>query len=177
MGGTLNVHSKVHVGSVFYFTVLLKPGQEVSESDPQVVEMKINLYDTKLEKTDITPPILLVEDNTENQRLAQKILEKNDFSVKVVANGIQCLDWLSHNEASLVIMDINMPQMDGFETTHRIRSGECGLEKAAVPIIGLTASALQETQERALFVGMNAVLTKPFQPETLLQIINRHKSL
>ena len=62
------------------------------------------------------------------------------------------------------------------QTTHRIRSGECGLEKAAIPIIGLTASALQETQDRALSVGMNAILTKPFEPETLLQIINQHKS-
>ena len=174
MGGTLNVYSKVNVGSVFYFTVLFKKGQEVPESEPQAIEMELNLYDTKPEKTD-TPPLLLVEDNVENQRLAQKILEKNDFTVKVVANGIQCLDWLSHNDAALVVMDINMPQMDGFETTHRIRSGECGLEKAAVPIIGLTASALQETQEHALSVGMNAVLTKPFQPETLLQIINQHK--
>ena len=175
MGGTLNVHSQVNIGSIFYFTVLLKTGQEVPEANPQAIEMELNLCDTPPAKTHI-PSILLVEDNIENQRLAQKILEKNDFSVKVVANGIQCLDWLSHNEASLVIMDINMPQMDGFETTHRIRSGECGLEKAAVPIIGLTASALKETQQRALSVGMNAVLTKPFQPITLLQIINQHKT-
>ena len=174
MGGTLNVHSKLNVGSIFYFTVQLKVGEELPEVEPQAIEMELNLYDTKPNKMNKTP-ILLVEDNIENQRLAQKILEKNDFSVEVVANGIQCLDWLSQNEATLVIMDINMPQMDGFETTQRIRSGECGLEKAAVPIIGLTASALQETQERALSVGMNDILTKPFQPETLLQIIHQHK--
>lgn len=174
MGGTLNVHSKLNVGSIFYFTVQLKVGKELPEIESQAIEMELNLYDTKPNETTKTP-ILLVEDNIENQRLAQKILEKNDFAVEVVANGIQCLDWLSQNEATLVIMDINMPQMDGFETTQRIRSGECGLEKAAVPIIGLTASALQETQERALSVGMNDILTKPFQPETLLQIINQHK--
>ena len=61
--------------------------------------------------------------------------------------------------------------MDGFETTQRIRSGECGLEKAALPIIGLTASALQETYDKAILVGMDDVLTKPLQPDILIQKI------
>lgn len=175
MGGTLNVHSEVHVGSIFYFNVLLQTGKEVLEPEPQTLKLKLDL-DNNNPKLTHKAPLLLVEDNTENQRLAQKILEKNDFSVKVVSNGIQCLDWLSCHEVVLIVMDINMPQMDGFETTQRIRSGECGLEKAALPIIGLTASALQETQDRALSVGMNALLTKPFQPEALLQTINKYTS-
>lgn len=174
MGGTLSVHSQLQMGSIFYFTVLLQPGKEVLEPEPQLFEIEPTLNEHGPKHT-YKMPLLLVEDNLENQRLAQKILEKSDFSVQVVSNGIQCLDWFSCNEAMLIVMDINMPQMDGFETTQRIRSGQCGLEKAAIPIIGLTASALPETQDRAKWVGMNDVLTKPFQPEMLLQTIKKYE--
>ncbi len=167
MKGELRVHSKINKGSIFYFNVFMDKGQPEEVS---VVSDTIGKHISKVDRIE-QRTLLLVEDNLENQQVAQKILEKYHFNVIVVANGVQCLQWLQRNVVDAIIMDINMPQMDGFETTQRIRSGECGLEKAAMPIIGLTASALQETYERAVSVGMDEVLTKPFQPNDLIKAI------
>lgn len=168
MGGELHVHSELNKGSIFYFSVFMNKGLPTETTE--VTHPRVN----KISPSTITDQktLLLVEDNVENQQVAQKILEKHQFNVTVVENGIQCLQWLQRNIADLIIMDVNMPQMDGFETTQRIRSGECGLEKAAMPIIGLTASALQETFDKAVSVGMDEILTKPFQPDILVQKIS-----
>ena len=167
MGGTLKVYSKLNKGSIFYFSIFLDKGTPQETKAPLEISFHKNLNETTTE----AKRILLVEDNVENQQVAQKILEKHQFDITVVANGIQCLHWLQRNTADAIIMDINMPEMDGFETTQRIRSGECGLEKAALPIVGLTASALQETYDKAILVGMDEVLTKPLQPDILIQKI------
>jgi|GEM_PF-2758646 len=167
MGGELKVYSRLNKGSIFYFSVFIDKGipQEIKDLPNFSYSKPLN------ENISNSKTILLVEDNIENQKVAQKILEKHQFNISVVANGIQCLQCLQRNTIDAIIMDINMPQMDGFETTQRIRSGECGLEKAALPIIGLTASALQETYDKAILVGMDDVLTKPLQPDILIQKI------
>lgn len=165
MGGNLKVHSELNQGSVFYFSVFMDKGIPQEFKTPSGSSFNENLTENITESN----AILLVEDNIENQKVAQKILEKHQFHITVVANGIQCLLWLQRNTVDVIIMDINMPEMDGFETTQRIRSGECGIEKAALPIIGLTASALQETYDKATLVGMDEVLTKPLQPDILIQ--------
>lgn len=170
MGGQLKVHSQVNKGTIFFFSVYMQPGLEEI-----VDEAPAELSSPKIEAPSPSPhadhTILLVDDNAENQRLAQKILEKQGYAVEVVGNGVQCLEWLQHNQVDLIIMDVNMPEMDGCETTQRIRSGECGLEKAAIPILGLTAQAFQETYDLAISIGMNAVLSKPFQPKHLLHTV------
>ena len=170
MQGKLDVHSNLQTGSVFYFTVLLQEGFE--EPEPSLTLPASFLPDrSPTQEKPAYPLLLLVEDNLENQLVAKKILEKNNFSVVVLTNGIQCLNWLQNNTPQLIVMDINMPGMDGFETTQRIRSGECGLDKTTIPIIGLTASALKETYDRAIDVGMNEVLTKPLHPTLLLNSV------
>lgn len=168
MGGNLKVHSKLNQGSIFYFSVFVDKGIPQENKTISEIPFNKNLTENNITKA---KTILLVEDNIENQQVARKILEKHQFSITVVANGIQCLQWLQRNKVDVIIMDINMPEMDGFEATQRIRSGECGLEKAALPIIGFTASALQETYDKAMLVGMDEVLTKPLQPDVLVQKI------
>lgn len=170
MGGSLKVHSKPGEGSIFFFSIFLKLGEpeHIKDNDLTLIENQLQGSSNEPKKS----CILLVEDNIENQQVAQKILEKNGYMVVPVSNGIQCLDWLTKNTPCIIIMDINMPQMDGFETTQRIRSGLCGLEKAAIPILGLTAQALKETYDQATMVGMNKILSKPFQPNLLLKKID-----
>lgn len=171
MNGTLKVHSKLEQGSIFFFSVFLKCGHP--ENNRESNELSTTFAYKNIQPEQPKPCLLLVEDNIDNQQVAQKILEKNGYEVVTVSNGIQCLDWLEKNTTCLIIMDINMPQMDGFETTQRIRSGICGLEKAAIPILGFTANALKQTYDQAISVGMNAILPKPLQPDQLLKQIDK----
>lgn len=179
MGGRLKVHSEVNKGSIFFFSIFLKIGTRPPTAIVQEKSNNISYTPTVTVNTNHVLTILLVEDNLENQRVAQKIFEKNGYNVTIVGNGIQCLKWLERNTASLVVMDINMPQMDGFETTRHIRSGMCGFEKASIPILGLTARAMKDSYDRAIAVGMNEILTKPFQPDILLKytqkLIQKHQ--
>ena len=171
MNGTLKVHSKLEQGSIFFFSVFLKCGHP--ENNRESNELLTSFAYKNIQPEQPKPCLLLVEDNIDNQQVAQKILEKNGYEIVTVSNGIQCLDWLEKNTTCLIIMDINMPKMDGFETTQRIRSGICGLEKAAIPILGLTANALKQTYDQAISVGMNAILPKPLQPDQLLKQIDK----
>lgn len=168
--GSLKLYSKPNNGSIFYFTINLKRGIPQATDSIAALESISPINVPSLGKT--LPKVLLVEDNRQNQKVAQRILEKQGFSVTIAENGVQCLDWLQSHFADIIIMDINMPEMDGFEATQHIRSGECGLDKAGIPILGLTARALQDTYDQSLTIGMNALLTKPFQPQDLLSKIH-----
>ena len=117
--------------------------------------------------------ILIVDDSSITRALLLQILRKNpEFQVIGMAfNGNDAVALTKLHNPDVIIMDINMPEMDGFEATQRIRSGECGLDKAGIPILGLTARALQDSCDQAIAIGMNALLTKPFQPQDLLNKI------
>ncbi|NMC13959.1 MAG: response regulator [Chloroflexi bacterium] len=116
-------------------------------------------------------PILLAEDNPINRKLAVKLLEKTGYKVKTVENGLQAIDAMHKDHYSLVLMDVQMPEMDGFETTHRIREME-GF-KGKTPIIAMTAHAMSGDREKCIEAGMNDYISKPIQPEELFKIIDR----
>ncbi|MDR0647294.1 MAG: response regulator [Puniceicoccales bacterium] len=166
MGGNIHVHSQPQRGTTFYLTLLLKIGKLPHTPMAKPLETLSVVTAGKV--------ILLVEDNEDNQKVAKAILEKNGYHVHIVENGYRCLGWLQKNPVNLVLMDINMPEMDGYETTQRIRAGECGLEKSGLPIIGFTAYALKETRAQCLSVGMNALLTKPLHPHKLLEQVQKY---
>ena len=172
-GGKLKLYSKPQQGSIFYFNIHLKRGTPQALSQPEVAEtlVPMTVSSANHSTNKIVAKVLLVEDNRENQKVAQRILEKKGFDVTIAENGVQCLDWLQTHFVDIIIMDINMSEMDGFEATQHIRSGECGLDKAGIPILGLTARALQDSYDQAIAIGMNALLTKPFQPQDLLNNI------
>jgi PAS domain S-box-containing protein len=116
--------------------------------------------------------VLLVEDNRVNQAVVRRLLEKNQYGVEVAGNGREALTKFQSGIFDLVLMDVQMPEMDGFETTAAIRA----LEKTGgghVPIIAMTAYALSGDQERCLAAGMDGYISKAFRLEELLKIIER----
>lgn len=118
--------------------------------------------------------VLLVEDNLVNQRLALRLLEKYGFRPVVAADGHRALDLLQHTgwAFDVVLMDIQMPGMDGFQTAREIRRLE-GSRDARLPIIALTAHALDRDRERCLAAGMDAYLSKPIRPDELLAALKQ----
>ncbi len=117
--------------------------------------------------------LLLVEDNRINQEVAANILETAGYPVDIAANGKEALSALEKTTYALVLMDCQMPTMDGFEATRRIREQESRNGSKRIPIVALTANALQGDRGRCLDVGMDDYLTKPLDPVTLLETINR----
>lgn len=118
------------------------------------------------------PPlrVLLVEDNLINQKVAYRMLEKNGHSVVTANNGKEALQVLADQEFDAVLMDVQMPEMDGLEATAAIRAGEEGTDRH-VPILALTAHALIGDRERCLSAGMDGYLAKPIQTAQLLQAL------
>ena len=114
--------------------------------------------------------ILLVEDNKVNQVVALSILNNLKIQVDVANNGIEAIEFLETKKLySLIIMDCQMPKMDGYETTRRIRMGEAGIENASIPIIAMTANAMLGDKQKCIDAGMSDYLTKPIIPKNLVE--------
>ena len=116
--------------------------------------------------------VLLAEDNRVNQVLARRLLEQRGHIVTVAGNGLEALAELESTEFDVVLMDVQMPEMDGLEATHAIREKERASGKH-VPIIALTAHAMKGDQERCLEAGMDAYLSKPLQSSELFAVIEQ----
>jgi len=116
--------------------------------------------------------LLLAEDNAINRKLVTTLLGRTGFTVDAVENGQQVLEKLKTEEYNAILMDVQMPVMDGFETTHRIR--ELETEKGGhIPIIAMTAHAMKGDRERCIETGMDDYLSKPLQPQALFTVIDR----
>ena len=116
--------------------------------------------------------LLLAEDNVVNQRLAVRLLERRGHDVVVVTNGRQALAVLELKQFDAVLMDVQMPEMDGFETTAAIRELEL-FTKAHLPIIAMTAHAMKGDKERCFEAGMDGYVAKPLQPLELFEVVER----
>ncbi len=115
--------------------------------------------------------ILLAEDNPINQKLAVVLLQKAGLSVDAVENGVQAFQKAQFDHYDAILMDVQMPEMDGLKATQRIRQWE-GAEQHT-PIIAMTAHALQEDRERCLKAGMDDYISKPLEPQALLNVLDR----
>lgn len=173
-GGELSIKSEPGKGSTFSFTLEYKIAENADLNDEDEInqqESSIRVLN-KLEGINV----LLVEDHPINQMLALKILRDWNFSVDLAENGIQAIDMVNINNYDIVLMDISMPEMDGYEATRQIRKN--GLSaNPFLPIIAMTASALAGESQKAFKAGMNDYISKPFNPTELLNKINKHVSL
>lgn len=115
--------------------------------------------------------ILLAEDNPVNQKLAVILLQKAGFSVDAVDDGSQAVQFAQKGQYGAILMDVQMPELDGFEATRRIRQWEAGGRRT--PIIAMTAHALKGDRERCMDAGMDDYISKPIQPQALLNVLER----
>lgn len=116
--------------------------------------------------------LLLAEDNPVNRKLVIKIIEKEGYQVDAVENGFQAIEALKIYDYDMVLMDVQMPEMDGFEATETIRSGNSGVRNPDIPIIAMTAHAMKGDKERCLECGMDDYISKPIKPHDIINAIN-----
>jgi signal transduction histidine kinase/CheY-like chemotaxis protein len=166
MGGEISVSSELGKGSIFEFSLnfILPSEQEV---DNYNITQQLQLgATTKISK--IEHSILLVEDNEVNQVLAKTLLEDSGYQVDIANNGQQALDRLQQHQYDCVLMDINMPVMDGYQASHKIRQQALLVD---LPIIAMTANALTGAKEKCLASGMNDYISKPFNISELKTVL------
>lgn len=141
----------------------------------------VNLNDEKSDASILSDrKILVVEDNPVNQMVMKSILKKWDgISFDLALNGLEALDKLSSGNFDLILMDLQMPEMDGYEATIAIREGKTGQENTKIPIIAVTADATDKARNKVYEVGMDDYLTKPVDKDLLLEKVknqlSRHK--
>jgi len=117
--------------------------------------------------------ILLAEDNAVNQRVAQRMLEKMGHEVVLAVNGRRAVDEVSLSRFDLVLMDVQMPEMDGFEATLAIRALEKHLRRDSMPVVAMTAHAMSGDREMCLSSGMDDYLAKPIDAAALSAMIEK----
>lgn len=170
MGGEIWAESKLGVGSCFYFSIELKQADHKSINDHHDIEV------TKLNKEIKIPNdlhILLVDDIEENCLLIQAFLKKYPITIDTVTNGKDAVERFMQNHYDLILMDMQMPIMDGYEATRQIRAYEQKHHLTSVPIISLTAYALNEDKQKSLKAGCNEHLIKPLNKAKLLETISK----
>ena len=157
-GGNVSVTSSEGKGSSFSFRISYK------KSDALIgkADLKAEVIDSNLKNLNI----LLVEDNTMNQLLAKKVLGDWGWNVEVADNGKTAIEKLKEEDFDLVLMDIQLPEMDGYEATRQIRN-KLTKPKCNTPIIAMTAHVMHSEEEKCYNVGMNGYVSKPFNTNTL----------
>jgi len=177
MGGAIRVESVEGTGSVFSFTV---PYAAATENDDEAhVDAGARQGPPNAAARALGPlpgprgRVLLAEDNDTNQVVALRILERLGVQADVARDGREALAALRAREYGLVLMDCQMPDVDGLEATRRIRRGEAGVDRADLPIVAMTAHALPGDRERCLAVGMTDYIAKPVDAYVLAALVER----
>ena len=161
MGGEIQVESALGEGSKFSFTLKLPIGATLSRG-PTPSDSR------GLPTGDRSWRILVAEDNQINQIIVVRMLERLGAQVDIVMNGQEAVDQIGQKNYDLILMDCQMPVMDGYDATRKIRS-----TGRAIPIVAMTANALAGDREKALEAGMNDYITKPLDKEIMREVLTR----
>lgn len=165
-GGKIDVESEVGRGSKF----TVQWTAEVAKHSKRVELERPGTSGEHVSLDGRAPQILLVEDNLVNQRVVLAILSKRGFQVGVAGNGLEAIQALEKSHFDLVLMDVQMPYMDGIEATRKIRND---LNLKTLPIVAMTAHAMNGDRERCIEAGMNDYVAKPVNAQTLVHTILR----
>jgi two-component system, sensor histidine kinase and response regulator len=168
MGGEVGVESRFGEGSTFWFTIRAGVAHHTGLTVPAGLTSLGAPLDMVLPTSPEGTRVLLVEDNEINQLVAQEILRDAGYIVEVAENGQIAVDMVREHDWDLVLMDMQMPVMDGLEATSCIRKLA---NRSGLPIIAMTANAMQRDRERCLAAGMNDFVTKPVDPEELFKVL------
>ncbi len=160
LGGELKVKSELGKGSEFYFSIPITIAKEIIKDDKYIDNLDLS-----------GKKILLVEDNKANQIFMKVILKKMGLEFEIANDGIKAVDMYKDNKYDGILMDENMPNMNGIEATKRILELEKELKLPHTPIIALTANALKGDRERFLAAGMDEYMTKPVNKKKLTEIL------
>ena len=181
MKGNIGVDSNVNVGSTFHFTIQLEPQKtEAVVYGPTSFEDQFDLnnyetevkspYDDNLKEKRSDYKILIAEDNVVNQKVVLRMLTELGFDVEAVCNGADAIEKIKNDNFDAVLMDVQMPEMDGFDATRIIRNLQDSRKN--IPVIALTAHALKGDKEKCLEAGMNDYITKPINAKQLSKVLD-----
>ena len=167
MGGALAARSVEGEGTVFFFEVAFEEATADTTTEARLEEAHRPAVAGARRGR-----ILVAEDNPVNRLVITRILETLGFEIRVVGDGQQAVEALAE-PYDLVLMDCQMPVMDGFDATRLVRAGGSAIRDPGIPIIALTASAIEDGRDRCLVAGMNDFIAKPVAPATLAEMLDR----
>jgi CheY-like chemotaxis protein len=167
MGGRIELSSRVGQGSTFSFELDFPLATDMPPAPPESDFGSLDAHET------LQGVVLLVEDNVVNRMIAAEMLRSFQLDVLEAEDGAQALHLLEHQRVDLVLMDVQMPVLDGYATTRLIREREARLRLPRLPIVALTANAFDDDAAQSALAGMDAHLAKPYSRAQLRELLKR----